>query len=124
MAVFLIDGSISFAAAHDTDRFNDPVTMALREKVDLTGDNGLVTPESPRQGIVELQTRDGKSYRDHVVAVRGAMENPMTTEEVESKARDLLTPALGTDKANRLIMAVGDLESMGSAQQLRELLSR
>ena len=124
MAVFLMDGSISFAAAHDNERFNDPVTMAIREKVDLKGDNVLVTPESPRQGIVELQTRDGKSYRDHVVAVRGTMENPMTTEGVESKARDLLKPTLGIDKANRLIMAVGDLESMGSAQQLRELLSR
>ncbi|SVD71599.1 uncharacterized protein METZ01_LOCUS424453, partial [marine metagenome] len=123
MAVFLMDGSISFAAAHDNDRFNDPAMVSLREKVELKGDNALVTPESPRQGIVELRTKSGESYRDHVVAVRGTMENPMTTEEVESKARDLLTPALGVGKANRLIKAVGDLESMGSVQQLRELLS-
>ena len=122
MAVFLMDGSISFAAAHDNDRFNDPGTMALRKRVDLQGDNALVTPESSRQGIVELQTKNGESYRDHVVAVRGTMENPMTTEEVESKARDLLTPTLGIDKTNHLIQVVGDLESMGSVRQLRKLL--
>ena len=122
MAVFLMDGSISFAAAHDIDRFSDPLTKSLREKVELKGDNALVTPESPRQGIVELQTMTGESYRDHVIAVRGTMENPMTTEEVESKARDLLAPALGDDKADRLIRAVGDLESLGSVRELRELL--
>ena len=122
MAVFLMDGSITFAAAHDIDRFSDPVTVSLREKVELNGDNALVTPESPRQGIVELQTKTGESYRDHVIAVRGTMENPMTTEEVESKARDLLAPALGDDKADRLIRAVGDLESLGSVRELRELL--
>lgn len=122
MAVFLMDGSISFAAAHDNERFNDPETMALRERVDLKGDNALVTPESPRQAIVELQTRTGESYRDHVVAVRGTMENPMTTEEVESKARDLLRPALGIGKANDLIKAVRDLEAMDSIHELRGLL--
>ncbi len=122
MAVFLMDGSISFAAAHDIGRFNDPVTKALREKVELQGDNALVTPESPRQGIVELVMKNGEQHRDHVVAVRGTMENPMTTEEVESKARDLLTPVLGADKADRLIKAVGDLESLSSVRELRELL--
>ncbi len=122
MAVFLMDGSISFATAHDMERFNDPVTVALRAQVELLGDNALVTPESPRQGIVELQTKGGESYRDHVVAVRGTRENPMTTEEVESKARDLLAPALGADKADRLLKAIGNLESMGSARELRELL--
>ena len=122
MAVFLMDGSISFAAAHDNDRFNDPATVALRERVDLKGDDALVTPESRRQAIVELQMRTGESYRDHVVAVRGTMENPMTTEEVESKARDLLRPTLGIGKTNDLIKAVSDLEAMGSVHQLRGLL--
>lgn len=122
MAVFLMDGSITFAAAHDIERFSDPVTKSLREKVELKGDNALVTHESPRQGIVELHTKGGESYREHVVAVRGTRENPMTTKEVESKARDLLAPALGAKKADRLIKAVGDLESLGSVRELRELL--
>ena len=46
----------------------------------------------------------------------------MTPEEVESKARGLLAPALGADKADRLIKAVGALESLGSVRGLRELL--
>jgi hypothetical protein len=50
------------------------------------------------------------------------MENPMTTEEVESKARDLLRPALGIGKANDLIKAVRDLEAMDSIHELRGLL--
>ena len=46
----------------------------------------------------------------------------MTSEEVESKARDLLAPSLGGDKADRLIKVIGDLESLGSVRGLRELL--
>ena len=46
----------------------------------------------------------------------------MTTEEVEGKARDLLVPALGEEKADRLIAAVRDLESLDDVRALRELL--
>ena len=123
MAVYLMDGGISFAAAHDNDRFTDPEMLALRAKVDLHGDDALVTPASPRQAIVEVTTTDGATYLDHVVAVRGTMENPMTTEEVEAKARDLLTPPLGAGKAERLIAAVRDLEQVRDVRELRSLLT-
>ena len=122
MAVYLVDGGISFAAAHDYERFVDPAMLAIREKVELVGDDALVTPESPRQAVVEVTTTDGATYRDHVVAVRGTMENPMTTEEVEGKARDLLVPALGEEKADALIAAVRDLESLDDVRSLRGLL--
>ena len=118
MAVYLVDGGISFAAAHDYERFVDPAMLAIREKVELVGDDALVTPESPRQAVVEVTTTDGATYRDHVVAVRGTMENPMTTEEVEGKARDLLVPALGEEKADALIAAVRDLESLDDVRSL------
>ncbi|MDE2900069.1 MAG: MmgE/PrpD family protein [Chloroflexota bacterium] len=122
MAVYLVDGGISFAAAHDYERFGDPAMLAIRDKVELIGDDALVTPESPRQAIVEVTTTDGATYSDHVVAVRGTMENPMTTEEVEAKARDLLVPALGAAKADGLIAAVRELESVGDVRELRGLL--
>ncbi len=122
IAVYLVDGGISFAAAHDYERFVDPEMLAIREKVELVGDDALVTPESPRQAVVEVTTTDGATYRDHVIAVRGTMENPMTSEEVEAKARDLLVPALGEEKADRLIAAVRDLESLDDVRELRALL--
>jgi len=57
------------------------------------------------------------------VVVRGAMESPLTTEEVEVKERDLLTGVLGQERTDRLIAAIWDLESLKSVRDLRPLLS-
>jgi 2-methylcitrate dehydratase PrpD len=122
MAVLIMDGSITFSAAHDVKRMADPATNDLRNKVELMGDDSLATPESPRQAIVELNTNDGKVYRERVVAVRGTMENPMSTEEVEAKARDLLALRLDSERAEQLIFTLANLESLGSVRELRPLL--
>ena len=82
-----------------------------------------MTPESPRQGVIEFTTKDGREFRDHVVVVRGAMESPLTSDEVEAKERDLLTGVLGQERTDQLIAAIWDLESLKSARDLRPLLS-
>ena len=122
LSVMLLDGSLSFAAAHDVPRMQDPRVMEVRGRVELQSDDALVTPESPRQAIVEVVTRSGQRLRDHVVKVRGTVENPMTVEEVEEKARDLLAPSLGETRAQGLIDAVQGLEGLGSVRELRPLL--
>jgi hypothetical protein len=50
------------------------------------------------------------------------MENPLTTEEVERKERPLLVSTLGERKADQLIEAIWNLESLGSVRELRPLL--
>jgi 2-methylcitrate dehydratase PrpD len=122
LSVILLDGHLSFAAAHDVGRMQDPAVLDLRGRIELQGDDALVTPESPRQAVVEIATRDGERLREHVVMVRGTAENPMTAEEVEQKARDLLVPSLGEARAEGLIAAVAGLESLGSVRDLRPLL--
>jgi len=46
----------------------------------------------------------------------------LTTDEVEAKERELLTGVMGQDRADRLITAIGDLESLQSVRDLRPLL--
>ena len=124
LSVILLDGHLSFAAAHDVGRMQDSAVLDLRGRIELRADDSLITPESPRQAIVEVVTGGGERLREHVIKVRGTTENPMTTEEVEQKARDLLTPSLGEAKAERLITVVAELESLGSVRELRPLLQR
>ena len=76
---------------------------------------------SARAGVLHTDHGDIPTPCFMPVGTYGTVK-AMTTEEVESKARDLLTPVLGIDKTNHLIKAVGDLESMGSVRQLRKLL--
>jgi len=48
----------------------------------------------------------------------------MTREEVVSKARDLMSPLLGSDKSANLIQTVLALESVRDVGELRPLLQR
>jgi 2-methylcitrate dehydratase PrpD len=121
-AVMLLDGTVSFKAAHDEKRMRDPRVLALRSKVQLLGDDALTQAMPSRQGIVELTLRDGRTLRQHVRAVRGTAENPMTRAEVDAKAYDLIAPVFGKARARRLCDAVWGLESIGNLGKLRALL--
>jgi hypothetical protein len=75
-----------------------------------------------RQAVVEIDLADGRTVRHHAKAVRGTPDNPMTTQEIEDKACDLIAPIIGKEKAGKLIEAVRDLGSLGSMRELRPLL--
>jgi len=122
LAVTLLDGDLTFAAAHDFDRMRDPKVLEVKSRIRFEADESLVTPESPRQAIVEITAKDGRHFREHVVKVRGTTENPMTTEEVVKKAHELLVLGVGEGKADQLIDAVINLESLASVRELRPLL--
>ncbi|MBI2172509.1 MAG: MmgE/PrpD family protein [Chloroflexi bacterium] len=122
LAATLIDGDLSFAAGHDVERMTRPDILAITRKIEVRADPSLVTPESPRQGRVEFTTTGGRTYSNHVVKVRGAMENPMTTEEVVKKSRELLAMGVGGRKADQAINALLNLESVKSVRELRPML--
>jgi 2-methylcitrate dehydratase PrpD len=121
-AVMLLDGTVSFKAAHDERRMRDARVTKLRAKVELVGDDALARAMPSRQGIVELELRDGRRLKHHAKAVRGTAENPMTRAEVEAKAYDLAAPVLGERRARRLCEAVLDAEAIGDVRELRPLL--
>jgi hypothetical protein len=52
------------------------------------------------------------------------MQNPMTRDEVVTKARDLMAPLLGASKSDQLIQTVLALETVKDIRALRPLLQR
>jgi len=123
LAVSLLDGYLTFEAGHDVQRMTDRKVVDITNRIEVRADPSLITPESPRQGVIEFSSKDGLEFRNHVVVVRGAMESPLTSDEVEAKERDLLTGVLGQDRTDRLITAIWDLESLQSVRDLRPLLT-
>jgi 2-methylcitrate dehydratase PrpD len=121
-AVMVIDGAVSFKASHDERRMRHPKVLALRKRVELVGDDELSAAMPSRQGIVEVALRDGRRLRHHMKAVRGTAENPMTREEVDAKAADLIAPVFGKPRARRLCDAIWTLEKLGNMRKLRPLL--
>jgi 2-methylcitrate dehydratase PrpD len=121
-AVMLLDGTVSFASSHDARRMRDPKVRALCERIELRGDDELSKLMPSRQGIVELRLRDGRELRHHAKAVRGTPDNPMTREEVESKAHDLMAPVIGRARSRKLCATIWGLEKVKDLRSIRPLL--
>ncbi|HTC64541.1 MAG TPA: MmgE/PrpD family protein [Candidatus Saccharimonadales bacterium] len=123
VAVMLIDKTATFKSAHDKARMQDPAVLGVRAKVNLVLDDGELQRALPRrEAIVEITLNNGTQLSEHVKAVRGSAANPMTREEVVAKARELMTPVLGTANSSALIEKMLTLETVKNVRELRPLL--
>jgi 2-methylcitrate dehydratase PrpD len=122
LAVMLIDGTASFAAAHDKPRMQAAEVLRQKAKITLVADEELARRLPARDAIVEVDLDDGRTLSEKVQAVRGTAANPMGRDEVVDKVRDLTAPVLGAAKADRLIRAVLGLEAVADVRALSRLL--
>jgi 2-methylcitrate dehydratase PrpD len=123
IAVALVDGGVTFANSHARERLTDPRVLAVRSRVELVADPALVDAAAPRSGLVEVTTNDGRSVSRFVKHARGTPENPLDTAGVNAKARELMSPVLGTRRTEALIERVGALERLANVRELRPLLT-
>jgi 2-methylcitrate dehydratase PrpD len=123
IAVALVDGTLSFADSHSHERMEDPQIKSLRERVSLVADRALMVPEAPRSGMVEVALRDGRTVSHFTRHPPGTKENPLDTEAVNEKARNLMEPVLGARRTQAIIERLNALEEVGNVRDLRPLLT-
>lgn len=121
-AVTLLDGRPTFEAAHSFERMKDPRVLELKKKIMLVGDPELTRARPEGQSIVQVTTRDGRRLEKRATTFKGRSENPLSTDEVEEKAQELLEPVLGQPRTRQLIDAIDKLETLASVRDLRPLL--
>jgi len=124
VAVMLLDRTVSFRAAHDKARMQDPAILRERAKVQVVAEDGLERLLPRRVAVVEVVLSDGTRLTEQNDTVRGTPENPMSPDEIVDKARDLISPVLGAEKCSRLIDAVLGLDQLATIRDLRPLLQR
>jgi 2-methylcitrate dehydratase PrpD len=110
-AVFLIEGELSFEAAHDFSRFENQKIKGVRDKIVLVASEGLQN-EGGRQAIVTLRDVSGRIRQHRTHHVRGTWGNPMPRSEVDAKARDLIGPVLGSERTSQLLSSLWRLEQI------------
>jgi 2-methylcitrate dehydratase PrpD len=123
-AVLLLDGTVSFRAAHDKARMTEPAILAERAKVKVVAEAELERLLPKRVAIVEVTLADGARLVERNDSVRGTPENPMSRDEIVAKARDLIVPVLGAATCGRLIDAIFALEQVKDIRELRPLLQK
>ena len=122
LAVALLDKTVSFASAHDRARMKDPAVLRERAKISLIPDADLERLMPLRVAALDVTLVDGKKLTRRVDNVRGTPENPMTREEVQEKARDLIAPVLGATKSTEILGKISSLENVADIRELRPLL--
>lgn len=122
VALMIVDRGVTFASLNDVARMSDPKVLAVRKLVTLVPNAELVTALPPRQATVTIETLDGQTYTNHTTVVRGTPANPMSPQEVQAKAKDLIGSVLGAARADKLIAALLDLEHLGPLSALRGMV--
>jgi 2-methylcitrate dehydratase PrpD len=122
LSSILLEGELTFDAAHDYGRLQNQRLLQLKEKVQLVADSELERSGKRFQGLVEITLKDGRTVREHVINCRGRPENPMSPEEVEKKAAWLMEPVLGAEDVNQLIRAIRQVESVPNIREITKLL--
>lgn len=123
IALSLVDGGVSFEDSHSYERMKDPKVRAVKERVELVADKSLMDPEAPRSGLVEVTLKGGRTVSHFTRHAPGTKENPLTTEEVNAKARSLMAPVLGTGPTEEVIRRVNALEAVKDVRELRPFLT-
>ena len=121
VAVALVKGAVSFADSHDTALMQDPNILEQRAKVTLVADQALMDPAAPRGAVVEVTLSDGSKVDHFTRFPPGTRENPLGTEAVSAKARDLMAPVLGAESTDKLIDRINNLERVDDVRTLRAL---
>jgi hypothetical protein len=82
----------------------------------------MMDPQARRQAAIDVTLKDGRALTHHTLHAPGTMQNPLDTDGVNAKARDLMRDVLGPDRTEWLLGIVNDLESVKSIRELRPLL--
>ena len=126
-SIILIDGKLDFVAAQSLERMaSDSKVRALMERVTIVHDRAQEAPpgsprtESARVIVVE---NGGKNHEIYVPYVVGFPSHPMSREDVEAKALDLMSARLGNSRAKQVIERVRTIEKLERAADLVAMIA-
>jgi 2-methylcitrate dehydratase PrpD len=121
LAVTLLDGSLTFAAAHDTARMASPDIVDLGSRVRMLGPD----PHQDRfAATVELVVGDQVFRAEQDGNVLGRAKNPMSKAQVQAKAFALMAPVVGEVGARRCIQRIDNLDQVADMREVIEHLQR
>ena len=119
---------------HDRDFFVDQVTeksirrpdiLATTKRIEVIEDSQFdLLGDEGRHGVdVEVELRDGKSYREKVLHAKGSDKHPMKRDEVLQKFHLLASRVLSRSRVDKLEDTLLNLERLDDARQIAKLLT-
>lgn len=122
VAVAFATGDTSLDAFDPANAKRDDVAE-LMQRINVCATDEMDAKYSEtRPATVIVETKDGNQYERFVEYPHGAVESPLTSEEVSAKFRDLSSASLDRAEQDAVIDAVLQLETKQSVTELTTLL--
>ena len=115
-SVILVDGTLTFETADSRERMaTDTEVRRLMARVTVQHDPAQEAVPRKESARVTIWLHDGSRESAFVEHVLGYPANPMTHEDVEAKARELMSPVLGAAPTTALIDLVWRIDDLPDA---------
>ncbi|MEK7834654.1 MAG: MmgE/PrpD family protein, partial [Pseudomonadota bacterium] len=105
-------------------RMKDRTVLAVRKRIEAVGDPGLTDAQRRWRAVIDITLKDGRKLTHQTMAAKGSFENPLTPQEENEKALDLIAPILGKRKADTLLAVLWDFEKIKDVRALRTLYQK
>jgi 2-methylcitrate dehydratase PrpD len=111
----------------DDNIFHNPEAAAIAQKVTMEVDQNAEEIFSKEKGLalpstVEVKTKDGKLFKEHIKYSKGTPNNPFTMEELRDKFKTLASSLFSEKRIDEIIEAVGSLEKKDNILDLVRVL--
>lgn len=111
-AIAAAHGKLDFYRLHDPAGAMDAAALSMQERVNFVGREDWTGMDAGRHAIVSITTTAGQIH------TREVWHEPMTSEELDRKFFDLVTPVLGAERTNRLAQTLKDMAQADNLQPL------
>lgn len=120
LAAALLDGMLSFDAAHDAARMATSEVQAMGRRIEFRGPLPHLDRFAAR---VEIVARGHVFHAEQGRSVLGRAENFMSKEQIQEKAFELMSTVLDQGTTRQAIAMVDDIEHLPDIRQLIALLT-
>lgn len=107
--------------AYEAAKFTDPVVLDLIEKITVEPDPSL--PESGRQGIAQITTKDGRTFEKRIEVPHGFGDDPLTDSELQDKFAKMAAKHMGGAQIQKIVNAVWNIENTDNVATLTALMA-
>lgn len=123
IGAILVDGEVSPHQIRE-DRLNDKLILGLADKVRIEINKSIDDLFPCKFGaIVTIETNNNKKYQGRRDFPRGDPEDPLSNEELQEKFRKWALTSLDTQRVEKLLVSIWNLENLGNVNELLHLLS-
>ena len=124
LAVAVCDGRAGLGQFTDS-RVRDADVQALATRVAVIHPGGLSewNADARLPCTVRLRLKNGMTLEQSTGAARGDRENPLTVDAIAEKFRDCAQGLLATDKAERVLTLVQNIEELADLSELASILT-